>query len=731
MPTLRTRKPAFTLAGASVVAVILAATPGGQQAQAPASQPAPAVPAGATPQVTFKVEVNYVEVGAVVLDREGRFVGDLQKDDFQVFEDGKPQAVSTFTLVNMPLDRPEKPLFSPDAIEPDVQSNASPFAGRLYLLVLDDLHTSFSSTKEVRREAARFIEQVVRDGDVAAVVSTSGRLDTSQDFTASRRLLLRAVDRFQGRGLTSATVNKIESYNAVRDMQGARAPAMRAPEDNEAPERAYNARNTLSVIRRLSDLLAGIRGRRKALVLFSPGIDYNISNAITNGWSGNEDRAPISPGSGPTREVQLDALDTIASATRANVVIYSVDPRGLTAGAGTADTPGIPSDASPTLDINVQAMQQEIATQHDSLRALSEGSGGFATFNTSNLSSAYDRIRDDNSTYYVLGYSSGNNKRDGKFRKIEVRTRRSGVEVRARKGYVAPRGNAPAPAGSDDPKSLIPPPLREAMASPLPVSGVRLAAFAAPFRGTAGKPAVMLVLQVDGRDLTFKEEGGVFNGGVDLSVVALDSQGKTHDALHRAVPMPLKPESYKMVSQSGIRIVSRVELAPGRYQLRIAAMDLGRPPAGAVHYDIEVPDYDALPFGMSGLVLTSSLAGTIPTAGSNAVEELRGTLPGPPTLARQFRSGEELALLAEILRPAARLPHHRYRHHAANRRWPGSRAAGGAADRRGVRRGQGPAGIHHARPAEGRGTGAVRAAGGGALEAAEGAGDERGAVQDR
>jgi len=640
MATLRTRQALAVAAG--VLLTLALATPRGQQA------PPTGAPAGTAPQVTFKVAVNYVEVGAVVVDRQGRFVGDLQKDDFQLYEDGKPQTISAFALVNMPADRPEKPLFSLDAVEPDVQSNAAPFAGRVYVLVLDDLNTDFSQTQEMRRAAAAFIRQVVREGDVAAVASTSGRLDASQGFTPSRRLLLRAVDRFQGRGLQSATASRIESFEAARDLQGNRAPAPRAPTDAFAPERAHNARSTLSTIRRLCDLMAGIRGRRKALVYFSSGIDYNIGNAITDGWDTDGDRAPVMPGSRATREVQLDALDTVGSATRANVAIYGVDPRGAVGAAATADTPGPPTDASPSLAMNPVSMQQEIDQQHDSLRVLSDGSGGFAVFNTNSLAQAFDRIRDENSTYYVLGYSSGNDKRDGKYRTIQVRTRRPGLEVRARKGYVAPRGNTPVPSTADDPKSPIPPPLREAMASPLPVSGVRVAAFAAPFRGSGTKPAVLLVLQLDGRDLTFREEPGVFRGGVDLSVVALDGDGRTHDALHRAVPMPLKPESYKMVSESGIRIVSRIELAPGRYQLRIAAMDLGRPPAGAVHYDVEVPDFESVPFGMSGLVLTSSLAATIPTAASAAIEELRGTLPGPPTLARQFQSGEDLALLVEV-----------------------------------------------------------------------------------
>jgi len=612
------------------------------------------------PQVTFKVEVNYVEVAAVVVDQQGRFVETLQPGDFRVFEDGKPQTISNFVLVNIPVERPEKPLFATEPIEPDVRTNAQPFEGRVYLLLLDDLHTDFANTRRVKLAARTFVETMLGAGDVAGVACASGRTDLSQDFTPSRRLLLAAIDRFTGRGLQSTTANRMADYNARRDMLGTKAVARAPGRDTEDMERAQNARATLASLRRLSDLMAGIRGRRKALVLFSEGIDYNVSNAITNGWSrDNERETPLSlAGSGPTRDVQLDAIDTIASATRANVAIYGLDPRGLDTPSGEAGRVSPPTDADPALGLTLQALAGEVAQQHDSLRALADGSGGFAAYNSNDLSTAFSRIRQDNSTYYVLGYYATNDKRDGKFRTIEVHTTRPGLQVRARKGYTAPRGNASAPPVVETKPGSVSPAAQAALASPLPVSGLRMAAFAAPFRGPdASRATVMLVLQVDGRDLTFQEQGGTFNGALDVSVVALDSQGRTTSALQRTIPMPLKPESHQMVASRGMRIVSQIDLAPGRYQLRIAAMDAGRRETGTLHYDVEVPDFAALPLSMSGLVLTSSLAGAVPTAGGSAVEVLRGALPGPPTVSRQFRAGEELALMADVYDTAAGAAH--------------------------------------------------------------------------
>src|SRR6266542_355691 len=95
------------------------------------------------PPVTFKVEVNYVEIDANVTDAQGRFVRALTKDDFQILEDGKPQALTVFSMVDIPIERADPPLFAKAAIPPDVVTNRKPFEGRIFVLVMDDLNTKF------------------------------------------------------------------------------------------------------------------------------------------------------------------------------------------------------------------------------------------------------------------------------------------------------------------------------------------------------------------------------------------------------------------------------------------------------------------------------------------------------------------------------------------------------------------------------------------------------------
>src|SRR4029078_61713 len=117
-------------------------------AVAPLVSQAPQIPGQQPP--TFRVEVNYVEIDARATDAQGKFVADLTKDDFQIVEDGAPQAIKVFSRVNLPVEREDPPLLKKAAIEPDVHSNREGFNGRVFVLVLDDLQTDFRRSTRVR-----------------------------------------------------------------------------------------------------------------------------------------------------------------------------------------------------------------------------------------------------------------------------------------------------------------------------------------------------------------------------------------------------------------------------------------------------------------------------------------------------------------------------------------------------------------------------------------------------
>jgi VWFA-related protein len=175
-----------------------------------AAPPQPPASPQQQPPLTFKVEVNYVEIDAIVTDASGNLVQGLTKEDFQVFENGKPQTLSVFSQVAIPVERADAPLFAPSPIEPDVRSNRREFDGRVFVLVLDDIQTHFARSVRVKAAAKHFIERYMGANDLAAVVTTGGAKGGTQEFTTSRRMLLQAVDRFMGQKNRSATLEKMD-----------------------------------------------------------------------------------------------------------------------------------------------------------------------------------------------------------------------------------------------------------------------------------------------------------------------------------------------------------------------------------------------------------------------------------------------------------------------------------------------------------------------------------------
>jgi len=601
------------------------------QAPAPPAQP-PQAPSAAQQPPTFKVRVDFVEVDAVVTDKEGRLVRDLKKEDFQVLEDGKSQAITNFTLVDIPIDKENRPLFSPTPIEPDVKTNEKPFDGRVYVMVVDDLHTRFGRTVRVKTAAKQFIERRLGANDLMAVVHTSGSSDSNQEFTSNKKLLLAAVDKTHGRKLDSATANKTTEYNNTRGIRQPGDP-LNDPDDME---RGFNARTTLDTLRNVAEWFGSVRGRRKAILFVSEGIDYDIYDIIASNGSNHQSASTV-----------LDATrEAIGAATRSNVAIYGIDPRGLTdLGDESIEIGSFPDDTS--LGIGQGSLQNELRLSQDSLRTLSEETGGFAVVNRNDFSTAFQRIVEDNSSYYVLAYYPPD-PRPGRIHKIDVRLTRPGLTVRARKAYLTPKKVDPPKTTSNSPAT---PELREALDSPLPVSGLTMHVFAAPFKGAAPNASVLFGVELRGRDMKVDA-----NSKILLSYIAIDANGKVRGGNTDSLTLTnLKPESKTRIEQSGLRMLNRLDLPPGKYQLRIAAHDSAGGNVGSVQYDLEVPDYAKAPFAMSGLVLTSAAGAVFPTV--KADEQLKPMLPGPPIAMRAFPQNDEIALFAEVYDNASTTPH--------------------------------------------------------------------------
>jgi len=624
-------------------------------------------PAIAQQQPTFKVSVNVVDVDVTVTDAQGNFVTGLTASDFEVFEDGKPQAIQTFSYIELPRLRPSSFAFGGRPVASDVRSNRDVASGRVYIIVLDDLNVAPLRTGIVRRYARDFIEKHFSSNDLAAVVSTSGRKDAGQEFTSDPALLLRAIDNFFGQRLQSAEVQRIDNYyqNQLlsgldqKTQDGTSVPNLLTQMQSFDPsnlERGQRAVGVLQTMRSLAEFLEGVRGRRKALLWFSEGIDYPMAEAFSS-QSGNE--------------ILQATRDAVTAAARANVNVFALDPRGLigmttdfidmtrTGGPDYAGTD--PTKPAGTPFSGVQALLGEMRLTQDSLRTLADGTGGFAAVDTNSFADAFDRIIEANSRYYLLGYTPPQHPRDGRFHRIEVSVKRPGLKAIARRGYPSPSGKTVTErrqealerwtrerraGGANDTSTE----LRAALNSPVQQSGLTLAVQAAPFKGTTKEASVAVTVELQGTELELAPQpNGLFADSIEISFFALNDEGRAQRGTRAALNLAIRPDTYQRVKALGLRLNSRTTMAPGRYQLRVGARNPVSAKAGTVFYDILVPDFAQESLAMGGLLLSTAQTSGTPEVFTPQRDPVAEKLLGaPPTSRREFDRTETLAWLTEI-----------------------------------------------------------------------------------
>jgi VWFA-related protein len=634
------------------------------------------------PGVTFQVEVNYVDVDVVVTDAAGNFVNGLGRDDFEILENGRPQKIDTFSMVEIPVEKPVEFVHEGRPVPPDTQTNRKPFDGRVYVIVLDDLDVSAMRSTPLKDAAKKFVREFMGANDLAAVVYTSGRKDAGQEFTSNRELLLSSIDKFIGQRMRSLSLDRLDSYyqtiafgyNKRNDadpgtgnISSPDAAGYGRVSDPTELERGTRALSVLDTLKNTAEFLGSIRGRRKALLFFSEGLDYPIRDVF---------------GAHDATTVIRASQDAISMAARANVNFYAIDPRGLAGmttdfmeGAGIANGAGssgpvimVPGTNTPSSGVtggtgifSVQdELMQEFRTSQDTLRELTEETGGFASLNTNDVAPAFERIVDANSRYYVLGYYPPTHPRDGRFHKIEVRVKRPDVRVEARKGYASPRGRTPEERKREEEARLArdarrpdgkrtSTPLLNALASPIPQSGLTFTVQAAPFKNTANEASIALAIELDGGKLPYSEPNakGMVSNKIELSFFGLNAQGKAISPAWTELDLTLRPETRDRVTAYGVRANPRISLPPGRYQIKIGARESVSGQAGSVFYDLDVPDFRKERLMIGGLLMTTPSVQQTPSIqpDPNVSDKL---LPAPATSRREFPRTDVLALYTEI-----------------------------------------------------------------------------------
>ena len=391
--------------------------PAGQQTPPAAAQPG----RPATPDGVFRSAVDLVTTDVIARDGRDIFIADLTKDEIEIYEDGVLQDLASMTLVHggrvLNLQAPPPPPAQEGIILPTARPR-NDAAGRIFLILVDDLHLDFRNTGRIRDLFKRISRTLVHEGDMFGIVST-GPSSLAIDLTYDRKILDEAIKKITGNGLKPSDI--------IQGQDGPQGPT----------EVRYRAQVAFSTARDIVTQLERITNRRKAVVWVSNGFDFN---PFENQRLGED---PIYGGrQGQTREegeqmnrtmnqgaqfsdadLARDLADLTRSANRANATFYTIDPRGLVAG----------QDLDETVDPT--DFQNHIRKTQDSLRVLAQETGGIAIVNQNNFDKGLKRIDAETSDYYVVGYYSSNPDPLKRTRKIEVKVKREGLNVWSRTSY--------------------------------------------------------------------------------------------------------------------------------------------------------------------------------------------------------------------------------------------------------------------------------------------------------
>jgi VWFA-related protein len=372
---------------------------------------------------TFRTETTVVQFPVRVLDGKGNFVKDLTALDIEVTEDGVPQTISEFTLVDMAAATAASPLAVPAS---GVLSTADleKIPGRLYVFLLDDVHLGVAHSARARDLIKGFIRERMTPADAGAVIIASGA--GRQDFTRDKAALSRAVDRFNG---------SLDMTEPARVQES-------------------RARGIVKLVADLSGALGNVRGRHKTILYVGSQVGCRVGVEANGDFypklAGQQQDAeakkrivdPSTTGAVPDADEQLlcnePLWDAVRAAVQANVSLYAIDPRGmLNRGwiSPSIDGRGGPDEARRRMSM-VESSRPGVL---DGFYVLSEHTGGFAVTDTNNFRDAFDRIVRESSTYYQLAYTSTNNKIDGRYRRTQITVKRPAVEAFYRSGYMARR----------------------------------------------------------------------------------------------------------------------------------------------------------------------------------------------------------------------------------------------------------------------------------------------------
>jgi VWFA-related protein len=536
---------------------------------APAPGPNEEVSSHDTP-ATFKVRVNLVLVRVVVRDSHGKVVSHLKKEDFQLYDNRKLQTISSFN-VETPETRTASAVASTAA---EGSSSSADVAGgkavvlpqRFVSMVFDDVHLSLEDATFVRASATRFFGGLAAS-DRVSLNTTSGQ--TTQEFTDDHEKLSKAllgivphsltaqnfhdcpdvsyyqadliVNKSDTQALAVATQEALDcAFNgdtrmtaAAQSMAQGAANRMIVEGDNETQ---YAYRHLEDVVRRL----ANMPGQR-VLVLVSPGF--------------------------LTTTLQSEASDMVDRATRSNIVINTIDARGLYAPDVLGDIADPPRDTIRTAGYKASYRVAAQSAQEDVLAQLADGTGGKFFHNRNDVDEAMREAGAAPAFSYLLGFSPQNLKIDGRFHTLKVAlANKEKFEIQARHGYFAPKTLT-------DPAESAKLELQEALFSQEEIRDLPVELQTQFFRKDDAQARLAVLSHFDLKGIHFRKLLGRNNDQLTILTGIFDENGNFVTGLSKVVDMNLLEATYTRLSRSGFTVKSSFDVKPGTYLVRLVVRD--------------------------------------------------------------------------------------------------------------------------------------------------------------
>jgi len=524
-----------------------------------------------------------VEVNVVAQDKKGEPVTDLTRDDFEVTEQGKAQAISVFSI-----ESNRKAVGRAAALPLNTFSNMPSQAGasqNLTAILFDTLNTPIEDQASAKREVLQFLRQI-EPQDRVAVYGLGTSLRVIHDFTGNSEALARAVEHYSNRLSLEKTAStaRIEDNTWLAENESeAKIIAAMDEAFNAANQRLANyfiERRTTITLQALEDIanhLASLPGR-KSLVWVSAGFPFTYG---TNTMRLNQ----LNEGVKNFSEI---LTRTARSVTDANVAIYPVDARALIGFAGINPSSGASlttSTARQAARVDDQATD-EVFASHGTMQELADQTGGRASYDNGDVQGAIRQALHDSRVTYTLGYYPSDANFNGKFRPIKVSVRRPGVQLRYRRGYYA---------FSDEPRDDA---YRQKALNAAAVG--TLDATAVGFSVETNKPAPgsstwQLAIDIDTNSIKLEPVQDKWSGGLDVMFAQFDAGGNLVKNNGRQVPLTLTAADREQLLQHGFVMNVPIQLKENCERLRIVLRDRKTGAIGSVSVDIRTASGPAGP----------------------------------------------------------------------------------------------------------------------------------------